>query len=87
MRPHNYVEEAVWELTERLSAADPGFCGCERCRSDVAARALAHVHPAYVASEMGRVVTQVQLLSDEHRAEITAQVATAIKKVKAAPRH
>jgi hypothetical protein len=36
---------------------------------------------------MGRVVTQVQLLSDEHRAEITAQVAGAIKKIKAKPRH
>jgi len=75
------------ELTDRLSAADPGFCGCEKCRSDVAALALAHVQPSYVASEMGRVVTQVQLLQEEHHAEITARVAAAISQIKASPRH
>lgn len=87
MRPHNYVEDVVFEVTDRLAAADSEFCGCEKCCADVAAYALAHLRPQYAAGDVGRAVTRVVLGREDHHAEVTVKVAQAIGMVKGRPRH
>ncbi|MGF1667112.1 MAG: late competence development ComFB family protein [Acidimicrobiia bacterium] len=87
MRPHNYVEDHVFELADRLTAADAEFCGCEKCLTDVSAYALSQLKPAYASSEVGRAMTAAKIEAPAVHAEITAKVVEAIKAVKEHPRH
>lgn len=87
MRPHNYVEDEVFSLTDRLAEGDEDFCGCEKCRADVAAYALSHLKPVYASSTSGRAIARAALIDSEHHAEITAKVAQALSAVKTRPRH
>jgi len=87
MRPHNLIEDHVFQISDRLTAADAEFCGCEKCLTDVMAFALALIPPAYVSSEQGRAITEARLEQDGHHAEITVRVTEAIRAVKAHPRH
>lgn len=87
MRPHNFVEDAVFETAERLAAADSEFCGCEKCLSDVEAYALAHLKPAYASTQVGAVVTRVVTDRPDHHAEITVRVTEAMQLVKSQPHH
>ncbi len=87
MRPHNYVEDQVFELADRLTAADAEFCGCEKCLTDVSAYALAQLKPAYASSDLGRALTAVKIEAPAVQTEITVSVVEAIKAVKEHPRH
>ena len=87
MKPHNYVEDEVFRLTDRLVAEDDTFCNCDKCNADVAAYALAHLRPAYASSVLGAAVAHLTLEDAQHHAEITARVVEAITRVKANPRH
>lgn len=87
MRPHNFVEEAVFATTERLVSADPDFCGCEKCVADVEAHALAHLAPAYASSREGATVTRIVTNRPAEHAEVTVRVTESIALVKANPRH
>ncbi|MDH4117314.1 MAG: late competence development ComFB family protein [Acidimicrobiia bacterium] len=87
MRPHNMVEDHVFEIADRLTAADAEFCGCMKCLTDVSAYALSQVTPAYVTSDEGRNHALARLQSPETTAEITLRVTEAIAAVKSHPRH
>ena len=87
MRLHNYVEDQVFEIADRLTAADAEFCGCEKCLTDVSAFALGHLKPAYATGDKGRVLTTTRLSQPAAHAEVTARVVEAIQAVKAHPRH
>jgi competence protein ComFB len=87
MRPHNLIEDHVFDVSDRLTAADAEFCGCEKCLTDVMAFALAQIPPAYVSSEQGRAITEARLVEDDHHTAITQKVNEAIAAVKAHPRH
>lgn len=87
MRPHNLVEDHVFEISDRLTAADAEFCGCEKCLTDVMAYALSQLAPAYVTSDDGRAIIEARLEQDGYHATITARVADAVRAVKAHPRH
>jgi hypothetical protein len=87
VRPHNFVEDQVFELADRLTAADAEFCGCEKCLTDVSAFALAQLRPAYAAGDVGRAITAIKLESPASHAEITVKVVAAINAVKEHPRH
>ena len=73
--------------TERLVAADPDLCGCDQCRADVAAFALARVRPAYAASATGQIVSRVVGERPDRHAEIVARILEGIAVVEAHPRH
>lgn len=87
MRLHNFVEDQVFAIADRLTAADASFCGCEKCLTDVSAYALGHLRPAYATGDTGRVLTTNRLSSPAAHAEVTARVVEAIAAVKAHPRH
>jgi hypothetical protein len=87
VRPHNYIEDHVFDVADRLTAADAEFCGCEKCLTDVSAFALSQLKPAYATGDTGRAMTVVRLGSVEVQTEISAQVVAAIDAVKRHPRH
>lgn len=87
MRPHNLIEDHVFDISDRLTAADVEFCGCEKCLTDVMAFALAQLPPAYVTSENGRAITEARLEQDGVHEIILKQVNEALEAVKAHPRH
>lgn len=85
----NVSESAIRSVYESLLASQAGFCSCERCREDVVAFALNKTRPHYVSgsSDVGEVVTGVNLSMDRARAELTVVVLDAMRKVAANPRH
>lgn len=83
----NLVENEVFSSADRLTAADPGFCGCTKCLIDVAALALSTIPPVYATSEDGRELGQTRIESQAARAEITDKVMAAISAVHGQPRH
>ena len=87
MRPHNLVEDHVFEISDRLTAADAEFCGCEKCLTDVMAFALSQLAPAYVSTDEGRAMTEARLEQDGFHDTITARVTEALAAVKVHPRH
>ncbi len=87
MRPHNLIEDHVFEISDRLTASDAEFCGCEKCLTDVMAFALAQIPPAYVSSEQGKAITEARLEQDNYHATIIVRVTEAIAAVKSHPRH
>jgi hypothetical protein len=87
VRPHNLIEDHVFDISDRLTASDVEFCGCEKCLTDVMAFALSQLEPAYVSSDQGRAITQARRESDGVHATITARVTEAIAAVKAHPHH
>lgn len=87
MRPHNHVEDEVFDIADRLTAADAEFCGCEKCLTDVSAYALSQLKPAYATGDVGRAFTAIKLEAPAAQAEITVKVVEAIKAVKDHPRH
>ena len=83
----NLVEHEVFSAADRLTAADPSFCGCTKCLIDVAALALSNIPPVYATSEEGRELAQGRVEAEGARAQITDQVMQAISAVRQQPRH
>ncbi|RKX67666.1 competence protein ComFB [candidate division TA06 bacterium] len=87
MEIRNYLEVEVLHLTAELIEKDKDMCNCEKCKSDVAAYALNHLRPKYVVSDEGHIFTEVEMASDQERAQIIAIVLEGIKLIKMNPRH
>lgn len=84
---HNLREEQVHGILEELLASRTDICRCPTCKTDMAVYALNRVSPRYVARGFGETMTRVEVETDQDRAQVTAQVARAIKAVSARPRH
>ncbi len=87
MRPHNYVEEEVFKATDAMADADAEFCGCEKCRADVAAITLCQLPPIYATSEAGAIAAAERFSDPVLHATVLTTVNGAIAAVKAHPRH
>ncbi len=83
----NLVETEVFSSADRLTAADPAFCGCTKCLIDVAALALSSIPPVYATSEEGRELAQGRIEAEGVKAQITDEVMKAIAAVRQQPRH
>ena len=83
---HNKVEEHAQEAYLALRSHFPEFCGCEVCRADVLVFALNRLPARYVASEEGRVITELNLDKQQNRAGIDVALMEAFRKVMASPR-
>jgi hypothetical protein len=86
------IADAIRSTYDALSRtqrpAGGAFCGCDRCRDDVLARALAQAVPRYAGQEaLGAAVVRVALARDEGRAELAVIVLDAMRSVSASPRH
>jgi competence protein ComFB len=87
MRPHDYVEEEVFRATDQLSDVDAEFCGCQKCRADVAAIALCQLPPMYATGEDGAIAAGEGFSDPVFHATVLTTVNVAIGAVKAHPRH
>ena len=83
---HNKVEEHAQEAYAALVSHFPSFCGCETCHADVLVFALNRLPARYVASQEGRVITELSLDKQQNRAGIDVAVMEGFRKVMASPR-
>jgi len=83
---HNKVEEHAQEAYATLRSHFPEFCGCETCQADVLVFALNRLPARYVASQEGRVITELNLDKQQNRAGIDVAVMEGFRKVMASPR-
>lgn len=83
---HNKVEEHAQEAYTALRSHFPEFCGCETCQADVLVFALNRLPARYVASQEGRVITELNLDKQQNRAGIEVAVMEGFRKVTASPR-
>ncbi|HEV8612067.1 MAG TPA: late competence development ComFB family protein [Gemmatimonadales bacterium] len=83
---HNKVEEHAQESYQALRQHFPDFCGCEICQADVLVYALNRLPARYVASEEGRVITELALEKQQNRVSIEVALMEGFRKVMASPR-
>jgi competence protein ComFB len=83
----NYTLNWIWEVIEEVLADYPDFCKCDRCRYDIAAFAANRLPPTYVVSENGYVYTKTNILSQQKKTDILAEVVKAIEIVSKNPSH
>jgi competence protein ComFB len=86
MMIHNKIEEHAQESYLALRSHFPEFCGCEACHADVLVYALNRLPARYVASQEGRVITELSLDKQQNRAGIDVALMDGFRKVMASPR-
>lgn len=87
MKFHNYMEDAVFELLDKLLAERDDICKCERCKLDIAALVLNKLPPKYVVTQKGSVYTRLGELQLQSRVDTIREFTNAIKIVKNKPNH
>lgn len=87
LRLVNVTEQLLFELMDDVLQKIPDFCGCERCRMDVAAIALNQLPTNYVVTEEGEVKKRVSILEMQMRIDVTQAVVKAAELVARRPHH
>lgn len=80
------MEDLVEELlVEVLNQMD--MCKCQKCKNDIGAIALNHLKPLYGTSSNGRVFMKFNMLKQQSRADVLAEITQAAKIVAKGTRH
>jgi competence protein ComFB len=87
MNFHNYMEDIVFDASERLFSEASDICKCEKCKLDVVALALNRLSPKYVVTQRGRVYTKLDTLALQSKADVVKEITKALEIVKKNPRH
>lgn len=87
MELRNVMEEMVSSYVDVVMEKDKQFCGCPRCRQDVAAIALNNLQPKYVVTDKGYAYAHMGELQAQFRADTVIAVTKAVKIVKNNPLH
>ena len=82
----NVVEDLLRELYEELCRDVPGWVDTPENREDVLVYALNRVPAHYVATVRGEVLTRMDLLKDQLRADATVVLMAGFRFVSAKPR-
>lgn len=82
----NLMEDIVMQNLDVVMTAGGG-CTCDACKSDVAAYALNHLNPHYVATRQGRLLVKLQSYELQSRADVVAAISEAAVVVAKSPRH
>lgn len=82
----NLMEHHAAEAYDRLVGTVKEFTHSPQHREDVIVYALNRLPPKYVVTNQGKVVTDVALDGDQHRAAIEVQVLEAMRHVAQRPR-
>ena len=86
LEPININEEFVKSCV-RKTLKDLGACGCDICFADACALALNELHPKYVTTRRGALLTEIDKTRVVNQADITVEVTKAVMKVMKNPRH
>ena len=87
MRRYENMMEAMVEETLNVMAEDLNCCTCEQCRSDIAAYALNHLPPRYVATRAGGAISRADSLRIQHLTDVRTAVLQAAQVINESPRH
>jgi len=82
----NYMEEIVLNAMDDI-LKDINMCKCEKCRLDIAAKALNDLPPQYVVSEKGEVYSKIKSLKTQFEVDVIAAITKAAILVKRNPMH
>lgn len=82
----NYMEEIVFDMVDDI-LADMNVCTCERCRVDVAAKALNDLPPQYIVTRKGEVYSKINNLRAQFEVDVIAAITKAAILVKRNPNH
>lgn len=82
----NLMEDIVLQNLDTVMAASGG-CTCDSCKSDVAAYALNHLAPHYVATRQGRLMVKLQSYEMQSRADVVTAISEAALLIAKNPRH
>ncbi len=82
----NINEEFVKQCV-RKTIKDLDACKCEICFADACALALNELHPKYVTTKKGALLTEITSTKVANRADVTVEVTKAVIKVMNNPRH
>lgn len=83
----NIVEEVVREAHAQLLPTSTAFCACRQCTDDVVTYVLNQLRPRYTNTARGWALANLELRSDQGRADLSVRVLDAMRRVAAAPRH
>lgn len=75
----NYLEDIVRELVEEEAKKNKQLAESKDLQEDVIAYTLNHLKPKYARTRKGYIITEVELTSEQLRAEILVEVLKAIK--------
>lgn len=87
MRNYENMMEAMVEEVLNIMGDSPHCCMCEQCRSDIAAYALNHLPPRYVATRAGGAISRADSLRIQHLTDVRTAVVQAAQMVNESPRH
>jgi hypothetical protein len=87
MTLHDVVAGEVFTELDRIAAADPDFCGCLKCRADVAAFTLCQLPSIYSDDGLVEVSFDEGGPNPVLHATVIVTLTEAVKAVKAHVRH
>ncbi|NLM74705.1 MAG: late competence development ComFB family protein [Clostridiaceae bacterium] len=86
LKMKNYMEEIVLHTMEEI-LPDINVCQCERCKFDIAAKALNDLPPKYVVTPKGEVYSKINNLRSQFEVDIISAITKAAILVKRNPSH
>ncbi len=86
LQMNNYMEEIVNDMIDDI-LRDMKTCSCERCRIDIAAKALNDLPPQYVVTRKGEVYSKINNLRAQFEVDVIAAITKAAILVKRYPNH
>lgn len=86
LEPVNINEEFVKQFVRKIQK-DLGACQCEICFANACALALNELHPKYVTTRKGALLTEITSTKVTNQADITVEATKAVMKVMKNPRH
>lgn len=82
----NYMEEIVLSNMEEI-LKDIKMCNCDRCKLDIAAKALNDLPPQYIVTEKGEIYSKINNLRAQFEVDVIAAITKAAILVKRNPMH
>ncbi len=86
LQMNNYMEEIVMEMLDEI-LEDISMCTCDRCKIDVAAKALNDLPPQYIVTRKGEVFSKVNNLRAQFEVDVISAITKAAILVKRYPNH
>jgi len=82
----NYMEEIVLSNMDDI-LKDINVCTCERCRYDIAAKALNDLPPQYIVTKKGEIYSKINNLKMQFEVDVISAITKAAILVKRNPNH
>ena len=82
----NYMEEIVISSMDEI-LKDINMCQCDRCKLDIAAKALNDLPPQYIVTQRGEIYSKINNLKTQFEVDVISAITKAAIIVKRNPSH